>query len=241
MACRPVRSWFDRRQLYGLPDPLVTLPFSYVSDRLRWRALGRYVWRSRTVHGWTRGREAVELARHAFEAPDHAVLVEIGAFLGCSTILMAGARKVRGSGKLHCIDRFDGSGDQFSMPIYRSIADADPRSLRDRFERNVQRAGLIDWVEVHTTDARRNVPVGLGRIDLLFLDGDQSYEAVVETFDTWSPHLQNGGVLALHNSRPGYRLEGHDGHARLAETRVHPPEYAVIGRSDSTTFARKLR
>src|SRR5690348_7024173 len=88
--------WDYRRGLYGTPDSPITLPFSYFTDRLRWGGLGRYIWRSRRVTGWTSGAEAVRLAQTAFEMPSHAVIVELGTFLGRSAVLLAGARKLRG-------------------------------------------------------------------------------------------------------------------------------------------------
>ena len=68
--------------------------------------------------------------------------------------------KVRGSGIVHCVDPFDGSGNAFSTPHYRAIIDADERSLRRRFDANLHRAGLDAWVCVHegTAEIRPEVP-----------------------------------------------------------------------------------
>jgi predicted O-methyltransferase YrrM len=78
------------------------------------RALGSlrpYVDRSEAIAGWARGDEAIELALAARSLPVGATIVEIGSFLGSSAVLLAGARKVAGSGMVHCVDPFDGSGD----------------------------------------------------------------------------------------------------------------------------------
>jgi predicted O-methyltransferase YrrM len=199
-----------------------------------------YVWYSRQIQGWTRDDEAIRLAQVSHSLPDNAVVVEIGAFLGCSTVLLAGGRKTRGSGEVHTVDPFDASGDAFSQPVYASIRDTTERSLRDRFEQNLVRAGVERWVYVHPMRAEDLVGRWTRPVDLLFLDGNQEYEAVLATYWAWSPLLKPGGILAVHNSRPGYRRETHDGSARLVEGRVRAPAYSEIELVGSITFARKL-
>jgi MMP 1-O-methyltransferase len=228
-----------QRDLYGSPDALWMLPFHLRSDLGRLGRLGWTVWQSRQVTGWTRGEEAVRLAQVAYDLADDATIVEIGSFLGCSTILLAGARKLRGSGKVHSIDPFDVSGDSFSVPVYEEILGPRRAALRSRFEKNLSRAGLRRWVEIHQGRAAEVARTWKSRVDFLFLDGDQSPEGVQAAYDAWSPFLLPGGVLALHNSRPGYRRETHDGHARLAEALASTPEYGDIEHVGSTTFLRK--
>ena len=99
--------------------------------------------------------------------------------------------------------------------------------------------GLRDWVQVHAARAEQVAPTWILPIDLLFLDGDQSYPAVTAAYDLWTPFLKCGGRLVVHNSRAGYRQESHDGSARLVEERVQPPEYGDVHCVKSLTFARK--
>src|ERR1700730_8923183 len=77
--------------------------------------------RSETIPGWTRGEEARELLRISHSLSAGAVIVEIGSFFGAGAILLAGPRRVRGSGLVHCVDPFDGTGDSFSVPHYQRI------------------------------------------------------------------------------------------------------------------------
>jgi predicted O-methyltransferase YrrM len=166
------------------------------------------------------------------------VIVEIGSFLGGSAVLLAGARKLRGSGFVHCVDPFDGSGDAFSTPYYREIVDGNFQRIRRQFDANIARAGLADWVKVWVGTAERVAAGWQLPIDMLFLDGDQSPAGVQSAFDRWIPFLKPGGVLALHNSETRQYAEGHDGHHRLALT-LGPPRYANIVVIGTTTFARK--
>jgi predicted O-methyltransferase YrrM len=227
------------RELYGAPDPVWMLPIHLRSDLVRLGRLGWTMWQSRRVTGWTRGEEAVRLAQVAHDLGEKATIVEIGSFLGCSTILLAGARKLRGSGKVHCVDPFDVSGDSFSVPVYDVIVGPRRATLRSRFERNLSRAGIRRWVEIHQGRAAEVARTWNSPVDMLFLDGDQSMEGVQAAYDAWSPNLLPGAVLALHNSRPGYRREAHDGHARLAEALVRTPDYGEVEHVGSTTFLRK--
>lgn len=135
---RPVRDYLVARSnahcLYGEPDLPATSAVNCILDPLRWGKLGRYVWLSRQIPGWTRGAEAVALARASQSLAEGAVVVEIGSLLGSFAVLLADARKLRGSGKVHCIDPFDASGDAFSEPIYQAIHNSLTGSLRLCFD-----------------------------------------------------------------------------------------------------------
>ncbi|MBI4441747.1 MAG: class I SAM-dependent methyltransferase [Acidobacteria bacterium] len=204
-------------------------------------SLAKFVQLSSQIPGWTRGEEAMALALTSYALPERATIVGIGAFLGSSTVLLAGARKLRNSGKVHAVDPFDASGDSFSAPIYRQIQQSLGVSLREVFRRNLESVGLSDWVEVCVGN---DIEVAKGwktPVDLLFLDADQSYEAVQATYRNWSPFLKVGGILAVHNSRQGIEYaESHDGSARLVSETIHPPHYQFIRCIGTTTFALKM-
>jgi predicted O-methyltransferase YrrM len=203
--------------------------------------LQQYVGMSEAIPGWTRGDQATELARTSLLLSAGAVIVEIGAFLGSSTVLLAGPRRLRGSGRVHSIDPFDCSGDAFSVPHYREILErAGGGSLKEHFEENVRLAGLSEWVEVHEGRAGEIAANWSMPIDLLFLDGDQSPQGAREAYESWAPFLKFGGVIVLRNTRARDYAEGHDGHRRLALQQIIPPRYTHIRLIGGTTFARKI-
>ncbi|MEM2901131.1 MAG: class I SAM-dependent methyltransferase [Candidatus Bathyarchaeia archaeon] len=41
------------------------------------------------------------------------------------------------------------------------------------------------------------------KLDFLFIDGDHSYEGVKKDFETYSPLVRNGGIIAFHDIVPG--------------------------------------
>src|SRR5271165_3919322 len=183
-----------------------------------------YLRLSGRIPGWTRGVEAEALAQRSYALPDHATVVEIGSFLGSGTVLLAGARKLRRSGRVHCIDPFNGSGEDFSVPHYQAIlgryASRTPRQI---FDDNIGQCGLGRWVEVHQGTAEA-VAAGWDQpIDLLFLDGDQSPAGARAAYLAWSPWLRQGGTIALHNSHPRADDPGHDGYLLVAQEFLRPP------------------
>jgi predicted O-methyltransferase YrrM len=228
------------RELYGAPCSAAAYPFWLAHDWLTWGARGRYIARARRIPGWVRGPEAVALATYSSALPDGAVIVEIGSFLGVSAVLLAGARKLRGSGLVHCVDPFDASGDAFSAPIYDTIGVARGSSLRQRFDSNIRRAGLGDWVAVHPGRDSAVAATWATPIDMLFLDGDQSPAGAQAAYTSWAPFLKHNGIIAIHNSASGTYEAGHDGHRRLVTETIRPPQYAEITCIGTTTFARKI-
>jgi predicted O-methyltransferase YrrM len=195
---------------------------------------------SERIAGWTRGAEAEALIRAAYRLPDHAVIVEIGSFLGSASILLAGARKLRRTGNLHCVDPFDASGDEVSVPEYaRILGHYQGTSQIEVFRANVRKAGVARWVGVHRGQAEKIGACWTLPVDMLFMDGDQSPRGVSAAFESWSPWLKSNGMLALHNSNPRLYAEGHDGHYRLRERLLAAASYSLVEEVGSTTFMIK--
>ncbi len=219
-------------------------------EREEREALAAYVRIAEEIPGWIRGAQAEALA-HASLAlpgapipgapiPGAPIIVQIGTFFGSAAVLLAGARKIKGAGKLYCVDPFDCSGDDFSVPYYQQLlAAAGSGSLRDHFEHNIRRAGLDAWVEVLQGRAEDFAPLWSTPIDMLALGGDQSPAGARAAYECWAPFLRPGGTIAVHNSAPGPRPEGHSGNRRIAVEEIVAPAYADISLVVATTFARR--
>lgn len=201
-----------------------------------------YLMLSEKIPGWTRGEEASTLAEAAYALEEDAVIVEIGSFFGSGAVLLAGARKLRGSGKVHCVDPFDGSGDSFSVPYYQVILqEAGKSTLRQHFDRNLLEAGVSDWVEAHQGTAESVAATWAIPVDMLFFDGDQSPAGALAAYKAWSPWLKPGGTIALHNSEPREYEKDHDGHYLLAKSTIKRPLYVERRIVGSITYARKAK
>jgi hypothetical protein len=215
-------------------------PVARALYRARYGQFGPFLADTFFIPSWLGRYEALAIAETCYSLPDNAIVVEIGSFLGTSSIMLAGARKRRGSGRVHCIDPFDASGDAFSIPFYRAIADTEPQSLRARFEANIARAGVTDWVTVHQGTAASVAAAWSAPVDMLFFDGDQSPAGAQLTYDLWFPFLKVGGYLAVHNSGEREYDPGHEGQRLLALNVVRPPQYGEVRLVEATTFGRKL-
>ncbi len=82
--------------------------------------------------------------------------------------------------------------------------------------------------------------------DLVFIDADHSYGAVLADFEAWSTRLAQDGVIALHDSRPcpaRPELDAATGPVRLAleiEQGQHG-SWELVTEADSLTAYRALR
>ena len=201
--------------------------------------IAQIVGASMTIFGWREGGALTEIALASWGLRSDATIVESGVFMGRSTALLAGARRLRGSGKVHCVDPFDCSGDAFSIPHYlQALKDTGCDSLEEVFRRNMTRLGIEPWVEVHRGTSQDVAARWSTSVDLLLLDGDHSPTGAREAYKAWIPHMRRDGIIILSNVHD-HPNEGHDGNSRLAVEELIPPRYSGIRRVGSTVFAVK--
>lgn len=207
-------------------------------NRWRYGRFAKYLTHARRIPGWTTTEEAVALMHAVSVLPTHPVIVEVGSLLGKSAVVLGGACKLRADGHVHCIDPFDASGDAFSATYYRQIARQSHRSLRQRFDANINAAGVSAHITVHQASVESLSSTWRLPIDMLYLDGDQSPAGARRAFDTFIPFLKGGGIVAVHNSSDRPYHDGHDGHRRLAVEVVKPPAFTDTVWVGSTLLAR---
>jgi hypothetical protein len=141
-------------------------------------------------------------------ARDGAVFVEVGAYLGRSSIYLAS--RIRQSGKkirVYVVDLWDGW-------VYREcgkdIVIPESAEVFWHFIRNVRRAGVEEVLSPLRMSSEQ--AAGLfedGTFDFVFLDADHSYEGVRRDLHSWFPKIKRRGVLGghdyLHANFPGVR------------------------------------
>ncbi len=193
-----------------------------------------------TVHGWITGTPAKELALASFNLAGDPTIVEIGVFMGRSTVLLASPRRLRGSGTVHSVDPFDCSGDSYSAPYYvNELKSTGLSSLEIAFRENISEMKLEQWVQVHKGTSREIASTWTLSIDLLLLDGDHSPKGAREAYDLWVPFLKKGGTIVLQNTADRIYGDEHNGNRRLAVEQVIAPYYSNIHLADYMTFAIK--
>jgi predicted O-methyltransferase YrrM len=122
------------------------------------------------------------LARHVETGP----IAEIGRFKGGSTVVFSSAMREGvelWSYDLHVALRPDMSGEQLD----RELEDA------------LTRLGVRDRVHLLVGDSRTVDPPP-APVELLFIDGDHSYEGAKADFDRWSAFVRNGGHVLFHDA-----------------------------------------
>jgi predicted O-methyltransferase YrrM len=126
------------------------------------------------------------------------VCVEIGSALGKSACYIGMALKDNGRGMLYAIDPHEPT-DWNDREAVNSI---------EIFRGNISALGLSQQVTVmrsYSQDAAR----GWNRpIDLIFIDGDHSYEGVKRDWDLFVPHVKPFGIVVFHDTiwdLPSYR------------------------------------
>lgn len=105
-------------------------------------------------------------------------VAEIGRYKGGSTFLLAAA-----GARVVSID-LDAARERVDAPA---------------LERALVRSGLRDRVDIVVGDSRSH-DAPAASFDVVFLDGDHSYEGVRADFDHWWPLLRPGGTLLLHDA-----------------------------------------
>lgn len=178
--------------------------------------------------GWLMDAEGVWLYKAAKAVKD-GVIVEIGSYLGKSTIWLAKGSQAGHKAKVYTIDPHTGSSEhQKDGAVCQFLA-------------NIKAAGVDDIVMplVMTSEqatcewSSLELPV-----KLLFIDGAHEYKFVKRDFELWYPHLVYGGLIAIHDSSSQL---GWEGSKRLVAEEIYGNDrFTDVYEVKSTTVARKV-
>jgi predicted O-methyltransferase YrrM len=128
-------------------------------------------------------------------------VVEIGSWQGRSSTFLARAVKESGNGNFYAIDHFGGNvGKEEFYAINGSLS-----SLKDNFNDNLSRFGLIDTVnllDMVNTEACEKIK---GRkIRFLFIDGDHTKDGVKKDIELFFPQLKKGSIVVFDDYFEGF-------------------------------------
>lgn len=118
------------------------------------------------------------------------VCVEIGSARGNSACAVASALKENGSGKLYAIDPHIPTdwNDEHSVDTFATL------------RANLGRLGLVEQVEIVRSMSDEAAASWRLPIDLIFIDGDHTYEGVKRDWDLFTPHVGTFGVVVFHDT-----------------------------------------
>lgn len=120
--------------------------------------------------------------------------IEVGSWFGLSTSVIARiAREF--NGVLYCVDHWQGSSAEAN-----ELARAGETDVFQGFKSNMVRLGL--WKHIRpmmmpSMDAARIFRDETA--DLVFIDADHRYEAVLEDIRGWLPKVRSGGIICGHD------------------------------------------
>lgn len=118
------------------------------------------------------------------------VCVEIGSARGKSACYVGMALMENGFGKLYAIDphtrtNWNDSQSVDTLPV---------------IEHNIKSLGLTKYVEIVRKTSNDAVKEWSQPIDLLFIDGDHTYDGVRHDWESFSPFLAEFGVTVFHDT-----------------------------------------
>lgn len=156
-------------------------------------------------------------------APRH--IVEIGTFIGVSTIWMAGAlEEIGGESAISSIDLF-----QDILPFQSSnfiYIDKPLKRLKDRLDR-IGLRHRVNFFKGNSVQIGSNYARLINKpIDFLYIDGDHTVPGCLTDFNLYEPHVVDGGFILLHDIYP---FSGWDG-PRYVLDNVIPqrPDLSVV-------------
>lgn len=140
--------------------------------------------KAQKIEGWMSDQELEWLAE---QSAKHELIVEIGCYKGRSTRALSDNTK----GIVIAIDDFAGPNRDFE----------NRNSIHKKFISNMQGLGaVLKFVKASYEEAYQEPLVQALHPDMVFIDGDHSYEAVKRDIDFWKPRIAEGGLLCGHDS-----------------------------------------
>jgi predicted O-methyltransferase YrrM len=157
---------------------------------------------ARATKGFMPDAEGLALHEAAQRAGKLGPLLEVGTYCGKSAVYLGAA--ARGAGTvLFTVDHHRGSEENQAGWEHHDREVVDPDTGRmdtlPFFRRAMQAAALEDVV---VGVVGHSVPVGrvwATPLGFLFIDGGHAEDVAMADYEVWSPHVVEGGTLAIHD------------------------------------------
>ncbi len=134
--------------------------------------------------------EGEKLRELAQDAPGP--IVEIGSYMGKSTCYLAQGSKYL----VYAIDLWGGEYNDVQTIIRRK---KQPHSVFEKFKENISKEGFYKKV-IPIKDSSFDIGKIWGiPIGGLFIDGEHTYDACLNDYKNFAPHVMDGGWIAVHD------------------------------------------
>jgi predicted O-methyltransferase YrrM len=171
-----------------------------------------------------------ERAALAARAAGRTSVVEIGVWHGVTTSVLR--RAMAPDGVLWAVDPFPAG--QLGFSLQQPIARAEVRRVAN---------GKVRWIRTTGAAAaavyrQEDRPA----VEMIFIDGDHSYDGLVQDWRAWSPLIAEGGAVCLHDSRstPDRYIDDAGSVRATAEVVRTDPGFELVEEVDSLTIVRRL-
>jgi len=166
-------------------------------------------------------------------------LVEIGAGLGASAVLMLVSAPE--STIIYSIDSFTGDTEK-KFDVNEGLCRGNVSRTLD----SLDMTGAFKRWHLYNQTSHHAFQSWSKPIDFLYIDGDHRYEVVKQDFDDWFGYLKVGGTLLLHDSRrlpdapDGKFTRGWPGPTLLAQELKSNKNIELVQEAFSLTIWKKL-
>ena len=122
-------------------------------------------------------------------AADRETILEIGSYVGASACCFGAACKLRGTGKIFCIDTWNND----------AMSEGNKNTYQEFLKNTSPFSGYTVPVRGFSTEVVANVESSVRRVDLLFIDGDHSYSGVKADWEAYKKLLGHGSTVVFHD------------------------------------------
>jgi hypothetical protein len=150
------------------------------------------------------------------------VIVEIGSYKGKSTMILARGSLFNSNSNVYAVDTFEGTCEGKNKQD----------TFKD-FKKSMDLAGVSNLVipqKGFSSDISKKFN---HLIEILFIDGDHTYEGVIQDIDNWTPKLISNGWVLFHDTSIQGVLKA------VTEKVISSMDYSHIGFMGSIIFAKK--
>lgn len=126
------------------------------------------------------------------------VIVEVGSWKGNTTSILGKIAK-EWNGTVYAVDHWRGNNGTWNKDI------ATKYDVFKIFRNNMEILGLEDTVKPLVMESSSGV--GLFKensLDIVFLDGNHTYQGIKEDISMWLPKVKNGGIICGHDAEKKY-------------------------------------
>lgn len=158
-----------------------------------------------TVKGFLDPAEGRALYDAALACAGLGPALEVGSYCGKSAVYLGTACQAAG-GLLFCVDHHRGSEENQPGWEYHDAElwdhEADAMDTLPFLRRTLRRAALEDSVIPVVGRSATIARAWTTPLGFLFIDGGHTMEAALGDWRGWTPHLRQGGLLAIHDVFP---------------------------------------